>query len=84
MFCLFYLILESADRIDLTTILTDRTNNSNSLSIKIMWKEPEGSNGPIVSYQLEYKKVGDQVCLNNNNNLFKIKIKHVYVFYLFK
>lgn len=64
---LFYLISESADRIDPSTILTDHTNNSIPLSIKIIWKEPEGSNGPIVSYQLEYKKVGDHVCLKNNN-----------------
>ncbi|VVC26261.1 Hypothetical protein CINCED_3A024692 [Cinara cedri] len=52
---------ESADRIDPSTISTDRTNNSNPLSIKIIWKEPEGSNGPIVSYLLEYKKVGDHL-----------------------
>lgn len=53
-----------------------------------MWKEPEGSNGPIVSYHLEYKKVGDHVrsryiniiiltVYNHNNKtvyLFIIKI----------
>jgi len=58
-------ILESADRIDPTTIKADRTNTTSASSIKIIWKEPEGSNGPIVSYQLEYKKVGDHVRLKN-------------------
>lgn len=60
-FCCF--ILESADRIDPLTIKTDRTNTTDLSSVKISWKEPEGSNGPIVSYQLEYKKVGDHVRL---------------------
>lgn len=57
------MFLESADRIDPTTIKIDSTNTTNPGSVKILWKEPEGSNGPIVSYQLEYKKVGDHVRL---------------------
>lgn len=57
-------ILDHADRIDSSTIRADRTNTTSSTSVKIIWKEPEGSNGPIVAYQLEYKKVGDHVRLN--------------------
>lgn len=58
-------ILESADRIDPTTIKVDGTNTTSVSSIKIIWKEPDSSNGPIVSYQLEYKKVGDHVRLKS-------------------
>jgi len=66
-----FLILESADRIDPLTVKAVNTNTTSPGSIKIFWKEPEVSNGPIVSYQLEYKKVGDHVILikyifNNN------------------
>lgn len=56
---MYILFLESADKIDPSTIKVDRTNTTSPGSVKIIWKEPEGTNGPIVSYQLEYKKVGD-------------------------
>lgn len=59
-----FFFLESADRIDSSTIKID-TNTTSANSIKIMWKEPEVSNGPIVSYQLEYKKVGEHVRSKN-------------------
>jgi len=58
-----FLILESADRIDPLTVKAVNANTTSPGSIKIFWKEPEVSNGPIVSYQLEYKKVGDHVML---------------------
>lgn len=58
-----FLILESADRIDPSTVKAVNANSTSPGSIKIFWKEPEVSNGPIVSYQLEYKKVGDHVIL---------------------
>jgi len=58
-----FLILESADRIDPLTVKAVNANTTSPGSIKIFWKEPEVSNGPIVSYQLEYKKVGDHVIL---------------------
>ncbi|XP_060876851.1 insulin-like receptor [Metopolophium dirhodum] len=52
---------ESADRIDPLTVKAVNANTTSPGSIKIFWKEPEVSNGPIVSYQLEYKKVGDHL-----------------------
>lgn len=59
-----FCFVETADRIDFSTIKTD-PNTTSTNSIKIMWKEPEISNGPIVSYQLEYKKVGENVRSKN-------------------
>lgn len=53
-----FIILEHANKIDPLSIKTDRSNTSSS-SIKITWKEPESPNGPIVTYLLEYNKVGD-------------------------
>lgn len=64
---LLIIFQEFADKIDSSTIKTDRTNTTRSTSVKIIWKEPEGSNGPIVAYQLEYKKVGDNVRLKKYN-----------------
>lgn len=65
-----FLILEFVDRIDPSTVKAVSTNTTSPGSIKIIWKEPEISNGPIVSYQLEYKKVGDHVIL----------IKYIYIY----
>lgn len=50
-----------------------------------MWKEPEGSNGPIVSYHLEYKKVGDHVRSRYTNIIILTVYNHnnKTVFYLF-
>ncbi|XP_050440178.1 insulin-like receptor [Adelges cooleyi] len=50
---------DSADKLDESKFVV--SPNSTSVSVKISWSEPQNSNGPIVSYQLEYAKVGDNL-----------------------